>query len=318
MSASVSWPEVIGTAAAVVAIGGGALGAGRGAMAWYRRSIGSRRVLAARLNQLAAGVTTRWVEERLGPPAFAGDFPVPPQQGTTPALASPSVFRELIYRTRHAWVQVLADENDTVARFSITVTDPRFRFQVRDLTFYQLHARLGHSRFSDVRTWAEPDGRSLNIAARRREYSESYWFGNPGNYQHYVLSYNEAGTGKFSAHAQTPGGWCQDGVLWFHDPPPVAPPPFDPGAPYARQFRAGTTVNTLTVLGPLMPAAGLAPPRGPDADYVRVLVPSARERRWLRRRVRRMNRQAEREINRQAEPGASSMPEDHSQGGATS
>jgi len=47
------------------------------------------------------------------------------------------VLRELIYRTKHAWIKILADENDTTARFSITVTDPRFRFPVRDLTFYQ-------------------------------------------------------------------------------------------------------------------------------------------------------------------------------------
>ena len=79
MSANASFPEILGTAAAIVAIGGGALALCRGAMAWYRRSIGSRQILTARLNQLAAGVTTRWVEERLGPPAFVGDFQLPPQ-----------------------------------------------------------------------------------------------------------------------------------------------------------------------------------------------------------------------------------------------
>lgn len=273
-------------------------------MTWYRRTIGSRRVLAERLNQLATGVTTRWVEERLGPPAFVGDFHIPPDQETTPP-GKPSVLRELIYRTKHAWIQVLADENDAVARFSITVTDPRFHFQVRDLTFYHLNARLGHSRFSDVGVgiWNAPDGRSLNIAARRREYSESYWFGNPGNYQRYVLSHNDAGTGKFFFNIRLLGGpsWCQEGRLMFNDNRPVAPPPFHPEAPYAKAFRAGTTINTLTVLSPTMPPTGLAPPRGPDADHVRVLVPDARERRRLRRRVRRTNRQVAREIQREAE-----------------
>jgi hypothetical protein len=274
---------------------------------------GSRRILTARLNQLAAGVTTRWVEGRLGPPAFVGDFQLPPQDAVTSAPDQPSVLRELIYRTKHAWIQILADENDAVARFSITVTDPRFRFKIGGLTFYQLHVRLGHSRFSDVRTWAEPDGRSLNIAARRREYSESYWFGNPGNYQRYVLSHNEAGTGKSDFSIQMAGGpdWCQDGFLRFDDSPPVSPPAFDPEAPYARQFRAGTTVNTLTVLGPLMPPTGLVAPRGPDADHVRVLVPDVRERRRLRRWVRQMNRQVKREIKRQAESDGSSTPENH-------
>lgn len=80
------------------------------------------------------------------------------------------------------------------------------RFQVSDLTFGHVHASLGNSRFSDVRTWAGPDGRSLNIAARRREYSESYWFGNPGNYQRYVLSHNDAGIGQFDFSIQMLGG----------------------------------------------------------------------------------------------------------------
>ena len=74
-------------------------------------------------------------------------------------------FRELVFRERHAWIQVLADENDAVARFSITVTDPRFRFSVRDLTWGRLPVRLGHSRFSDVHPDLSPQGRSLRIGA---------------------------------------------------------------------------------------------------------------------------------------------------------
>lgn len=301
MSVSASLPELLGTAAAIVAIGGGALAASRGGMAWYTKTIGSRRVLAGRLNQLAAGVTTRWVEERLGPPTFVAGFPVPPDQlATWPRSLA---LRQLIYRTKHAWVQVLADENDTVVRFSITVTDPRFRLQVRDLTFYQLSARLGHSSFSDVRSLLQPDGRILNIAARRREYCESYWFGNPGNDQRYVLSHNDAGIGRFFFNLLSVGGpvWCQDGFFTLIDPPPVQPPPFDPQSNYGRQFRAGTAVNTLTVLGARMPPAGMAAPRGPDADYVRVLVPDARQRRRMRRDVRQVNQQVERENGQQAE-----------------
>lgn len=40
-------------------------------------------------------------------------------------------------------------------------------------------------------------GRSLRIGAHNHEYAEAYWFGNPGNYQHYVISSNELGTGEF-------------------------------------------------------------------------------------------------------------------------
>jgi hypothetical protein len=68
-----------------------------------------------------------------------------------------------------------------------------------------------------------------------------------------------------------------------------------------------TNVNTLTVLGPHRDPAGLDQPHGLDGDYVRVLVPDARERRQIRRRVRRMGRQVERKISR--EP--TSPPEEH-------
>jgi hypothetical protein len=65
--------------------------------------------------------------------------------------------------------------------------------------------------------------------------------------------------------------------------PPVEFPPFEPDAPYARHFRGGTIINTLTVLGPLQRPDGLIEPRGPDSNQVRVLIPDARQRRRIRR-----------------------------------
>jgi hypothetical protein len=60
----------IETAAAVVAIGGGAVAAYRGGATAYRRTIGSRRDYMARFNRLAAGVTREYLEAAFGPPAF--------------------------------------------------------------------------------------------------------------------------------------------------------------------------------------------------------------------------------------------------------
>jgi len=58
------------------------------------------------------------------------------------------------------------------------------------------------------------------------------------------------------------------------------------------RFRAETTINTLTILGPCGHEGDLAEPRGPDSNYVRVLVPGGRERRQIRRRMRGFNRLA--------------------------
>jgi len=281
-----SLPGELAVGASITAILVAAAGLYRWSMSWYRRTIGSRQDVTRRLNQLAAGVTTRWVEERLGAPAFVRGVDL----GT---VAGRQAMTELIYRTRHAWVQVLADRDGAVVRFSITVTDPRFGFKTRDLTLGHLAVKLGHSRFADIRTsFGEPEGYGLRVGAHNYEYSEAYYFGNPGNYQHYVLSYNDCGAGIFDSSVGDGPQWCQDGVLKFNGPPRPGHPEFDPKASYAAKFRANTVINTLTILGPWRELADLAEPRGPDTNYVRVLLADSRERRRQHRLLRRWSRRA--------------------------
>lgn len=321
----------LGIAASIAVVGGGVLGAYRGGVRLYGRTVGSRRDLARRLNQLAVGVTLRYVEERFGTPAFVRTFvpapisAVPPQRGplvrelvqlvahpnasavkfTIPSAAATDdgrttlrPVRELLFREKHAWIQVLIDQNDAVARFSITVTDPRFRFQIRELTHGQLAARLGHTRFSQVHTSWLAEGRSLRIGAHNHEYAEACWAGYPGFYQRFVISSNEVGAGQFDYSIEQRGpSFSRDGILDFGEELPASQP-FDPDADYARRFRAETTINTLTVLGPGREPADLAEPRGPDSGQVWVMVPGRRERRQIRRRIRRANRQTLRENKR--------------------
>jgi hypothetical protein len=299
-SVTASYPQIIALAAAVVGIGGGVVWVYRQAASLYHRTLGSRRDLAKRLNQVAAGVTTRYLEERFGAPAFvrtSGIHTARPQRGFVQTT-------ERVYRTRHAWLQVLTDKHDAVVRFSITVTDPRFRFQIRDLTVNQFDVKLGHTRFSGIQP--DPDGRSLWIGARRHGYSESFYFGNPGNYQHFVLSKNDAGVGTFGSSALPDdiSHVYQSGILEAdrHGAPPPDTPPYDPAAPYATEFRNETTINTLTVLSADYSPTSLADPGGPDADYVRVLVSGAWELRQRRRRARRIRRRVMREIGQASEP----------------
>lgn len=300
---------ILGLAAAIVAIGGGVLGVYRGLAALYGQTIGSRHRLSSRLNQLAAGVTLRWVEDRLGDPAFVREFRPPDATGKLG-------MRELVYRDKHAWVQVLVDEHEAVVRFSVTVTDPRFRFEVSDLTFGNLTAKLGRTTFSGARSQVEPQGYSLRIGAHNFEYAEAYWFGNPGNYQWYVVSHNDAGTGNFdfTVSSRVPPGF-QDGVFNSEN---LGYSEFDFYKEEAAQFRAKTTINTLTVLGPWRTDAqadeavrmSLAEPRGPDSNQVRVLVPDSRERRHMRRRIRQWNRRSLREAKRQEKKAAVKAKDD--------
>lgn len=138
------------------------------------------------------------------------------------------------------------------------------------------------------------------MGAHNFEYSEAYCFGNPGNYQHYVLSYNDCGTGLFDASGGGGSTWCQEGVLKFNGPPRAGHPVFDPKASYAAEFRRKTIVNTLTVLGPWRELADLAEPRGPDSNHVRVLLADVRERRRRHRLIRRWERRTLRDAKRHA------------------
>jgi hypothetical protein len=122
-------------------------------------------------------------------------------------------------------------------------------------------------RFSDV-TNCLLDGRSLWIGAHNREYAESYWVGYPGFYQRFMLSNNEVGTGQFdwSIMRDDPRSpWREP--LTSGEQVPVKQS-FDPDADYAKRFRAETTINTLTVLGPGHEPADLAEPRGPHSGQV--------------------------------------------------
>jgi hypothetical protein len=74
----------LGNAVPIVIVGGGVLGLYQAAVRVYRGTAGSRNDLAKRLNQLAAGVTVRYLEERFGTPAFARTVVLPGNLPKTP------------------------------------------------------------------------------------------------------------------------------------------------------------------------------------------------------------------------------------------
>ncbi len=94
---------------------------------WFRRTLGSRRDETGKLNRLACGVTVDYVDSLFGPPPFRFSGPV------DKAAQAPGVtlLSERIYRLKHAWLRVTAGFDGSVRAFSITVTDPRFRFRHR-------------------------------------------------------------------------------------------------------------------------------------------------------------------------------------------
>lgn len=278
-----SWANAAQTAATI--LGGLAIlvGAYKAVMAYLRRTVLSHRDLTRRLNQLACGTTAEYTDNILGPPAFRrslGDG-----------------YEERIYRTKHAWVQTITRTADHATEsFAITITDPRYTLRTHNLTGNMLDIRLGRAHFSDVPH--DPDGYRITRGANRHGHAESHYYGNPGNYQTYVLAHNDAGSGPFHITADDPlaGNWAAGRL----SQEPDARPSWEDQPPlWVQQAREHTAINTLLIAAPTggdQPKALTLGWIGADYGTVRVL-PTPQQRKQLRQ-----HRKIMRKINKMAIP----------------
>ncbi|TQC42619.1 hypothetical protein EEB14_47790 [Rhodococcus sp. WS4] len=206
----------------------------------WERTVGGRRSQARILDQLACGSSLAFAEARLGVAQF---------------VAQRAPLEQRIYRLPGAWV-LLEVSDDTVRSFSITITDPSMHYPTERLTFGRLAVELGKDTF----TCAAPDfnGERLWIGARRMGYLRHYYFGNPGGYQNYWLSYNMSGAGTFPPGTRFASGdysaYCDEDSTSTSD-------------------TSSIVVNTLTVVSPEWHALEHYMERdvlGPDHDLVRL------------------------------------------------
>jgi hypothetical protein len=160
--------------ATIVAAAGVVTAIYKGIQARLRASVFSHRDVRWRLNKMACGVGTDYVDSLFGPPPFRFS------EGSDKLAESPGTTQLSwrIYQTKHAWLQVIAGFDGSVRAFSITVTDPKFRFRSGHLMFDRLDIQLGTARFGDVDH--PPDGWQSLTGARRFSYAESHWVRQPG------------------------------------------------------------------------------------------------------------------------------------------
>jgi hypothetical protein len=247
-----AWSDDVTLAATIVALATGVAAVWTGAKARWRKTLGSRRILAAQLNRLAAGTSLEYLTALLGVPAMRHNE----ENGLVVH----------IYATRHAWIEVrLEPGTGTVIGFAITVTDRKFNFSVETLTFGQFSIQLGKSMFSEIADdeWGSPNSVRWSLGARSILYAEHYYRGNPGGYQNYVFAFNQLGVGACGMDAAHYPSY-EDGNF---TEPPTAPS----SRPDWSAARSKTTINTLQVLGPTFPAQCRLPMPGPHPDIVRLL-----------------------------------------------
>ena len=243
----------------------------------YQATLGRRRILTARLRRLSCNMQLSYLEYVLGVPAFRRND----EWGTVYIWTEPEYYIQALVRDE---VTAVLSITTRTRRFKPTL----FKGHIISLDGESLQVRVGKTTFS--RLPGGPQGIRGFVGARRWSYSELYYYGNPGNYQYYIYSLNDAGfIGRkswplihevaakmdVSLGALAPSGRQDSDVSQFLSQPKVI------------QARRRARLNTMTTTAPFMDLAELPSDFefGPDYDYVRLVQRSqslARLRMWAR------------------------------------
>ena len=227
--------EVLWIASSTAGLLAAGYGAWRSSAGVWKRTVGSRKTVRRQLDGIACGVTLAYVEDRLGHPAFR-----------RPCFD----LVELTWRLPHAWFCGLVSD-DSLLSFAVTVTDPRFGYDCRHLTFGLLPVTLGRDTLA---AGPESGKTTVSVGARRFYVTDQHYFGNPSAYQHYLLAYNDQGVGSVVADTASTDGTSA------------------PDLAELVRVRTGTTANMLVVGGAHDDRAWrLWGFPGVDGDFVRTL-----------------------------------------------
>jgi hypothetical protein len=194
----------------------------------YSRTLGRRRDRYARLQRLGTNAQLPFFTSVLGePPAMERTFVglvTRYDDAGAPSKVS-MAFKESVWIDRDFFVHALSDLDQTVHAYSVTTRSKRFRPKIqppggtaadpnwlwrklgKEYRFKPDPAvTLGRTRFADLGRPAQASGW---LAPHNWHYFEPYYFGNPGLYQHFVYSVNDAG----AWYAPFPSSWI-GGFSW--------------------------------------------------------------------------------------------------------
>ena len=232
---------------------------------FYSDTIGSMAVAYKKLNNLSTDAQIDYFKSNLGSPIFVNRN---------------MNFIEYIFVDKYFYVQALC-EKDKVLMYSVTTRDKNFnpKFQrteysydasSQDVKAIPQIIELGKTTFHDAsKMLGDPEGLSNVVGVRRFFYKESYYFGNPGNYQTFIFSVNDASSvitayppdnqksfGSFNIDSKNVGKTIQEILTDVH---------------YSH-FRKEAVINTFTVISPTLYENYESLPIGPDLDQVRLLT----------------------------------------------
>jgi hypothetical protein len=275
-----------------------------GTRGWWRGTLGRRRDKYERIARLGTNAHFTFFTTALGEaPAMHATVTsnIRNWQEDGTYILEPKAFLESIWIDRDFYVHAYSDELGTVVAFSVTTRSRRFHPQIRSPGYYfPNHAglrgradavlrrfnvggtrplfalKLGQSRFAEL---DQPQMASAWVGAHNVHYYEAHWYGNPGNYQWYIFSINDAGWQAWDVPLigtlmPSDGPWDFE---WGFDGEKDAS--FDAMSGW-HDFRRRTRMNTYTVLSPMLspedyPTAGdlhgYPVSFGPNSTQVRTL-----------------------------------------------
>ncbi|HVB59013.1 MAG TPA: ETEC_3214 domain-containing protein [Candidatus Acidoferrales bacterium] len=225
---------------------------------FYRSTLGYKQVLLGNLSRLAAGVSISYFQAILGPHVF---------EKTADGR------REHVFVNEYFYVQAITNSEGTVIVFSVTTRtrhfNPSLTMGPYSLTGEIIRIRLGRTKFADIDAFAKPSKLFCSLGARRFQYYEERYFGNPGNYQVFLFAINDAG---YRGHAFI----SPRSELSIDDP-------------QVKEFRQDAVINTYTITAPFRSSDDLKGFWvGPDHDQVRIVDGYAGVSRRELRRLRKI------------------------------
>jgi hypothetical protein len=209
-----------------------------------RRILFHKRLWLKKIAQLAPGTTLSFFNSLLGSAVF---------------VRTNKETKSHIFINRFFYIEAVTDLADTIQMFSVTTRSRRFNPKLK-LGPYSADnkyvvVRLGKTKFNEVDGLGHQGTVRSGMGARRISYAEEYYFGNPGLYQHYALSANDAGYVVYDSNLSY-------GILNEHIE--------NTSDRRLESFRAAMVVNTYTIIAPFVDTVTLGK-YGADYDQVRVL-----------------------------------------------
>jgi len=213
---------------------------------WIRQKFFYKRIRLNKIKRLAAGTNIGFFSGILGAPVFIKDT---------------GDFKTFTYVDLLFYVEAITNLSNQVLVFSVTTRDKNFNPEIVVGPFSVdekiVRVKLGTTRFSELDSLGFEGKVESGAGNRRTYYTEEYYYGNPGLYQTYLFSLNDAGS--YSAAGEDEPSIFNCGATKSSDPSLVS-------------FRDNVAINTYTITSPFFNLANLNGTRiGVDYDEVRVL-----------------------------------------------